>query len=294
MQTKNQIQQLLQEAGLQPNKRFGQHFLIDLNLMRMLLEHADPGPEDVVLEVGTGTGSLTKALADRAGFVVGVEVDSQLAAITRQTISHKANVHLVSGDILAGKHRLNEQVSQAIEQARQIYKGRLLLVANLPYSAGSAVIVNLVVGPIVADAMTVTVQKEVADRLLAEPGTSSYGMLSILFDLTGQVDLIRPLPPSVFWPRPNVDSAIVHFVRDPEKAARILDMATLTHTIDLFMGHRRKMLKAIAKSRSARFLSIDQWLILFNRYRIDPTARPQDLLPEHYLELANSLARGEV
>jgi len=291
MQTKNQIQQLLEEGGLEPNRRYGQHFLIDLNLMRILLEQADPGPDDVVLEVGTGTGSLTKALVERAGFVVGVELDGRLASITRQTISHKANIHLVCGDILEGKHQLNPQVCQAIEQARQVYKGRLLLVANLPYSAGSAVLVNLVLGPVVADAMTVTVQKEVADRILARPGSSSYGMLSILITLTGHVELIRPLPPSVFWPRPNVESAMIHYVRDPQLAARIVDTGVLVRTIDLFMGHRRKMLKAIVKSRSGRFRSVDDWLVLFRKCGLDPTARPQDLSAEQYLQLANTLAQ---
>lgn len=292
MQTKNQIEQLLAEYGVRPKRHFGQHFLVDLNLMRIIVDQADPDPDDVVLEIGTGTGSLTKALADRAGFVVGVEVDAALFSIARQQLADKANVHLICGDILEGKHKLNEAVCRAIEQARRIYTHRLLLVANLPYCAASAVLINLIVGPVVADAMTVTVQKEVAERILAQPGSSEYGLLSILLALTGDVWLVKVLRPSVFWPRPNVDSAIIHFVRDQQKAQAIPDMKLLVKIIDMFMGHRRKMLKAIVKSAGGRFHAVQDWIQLFNECGLDPTSRPQQLRPEQYLALARWLTKA--
>jgi 16S rRNA (adenine1518-N6/adenine1519-N6)-dimethyltransferase len=288
MQTKSDIERLLTAAGTEPKKRFGQHFLIDLNLMRLLIETAQLGPDDVVLEVGCGTGSLTAALAEAAGFVVGVELDYQLAPIAAGQVSHKANVHLITGDVLEGKHSLHGRVVEAIDQARRIYPGRLVLASNLPYGAASPLMINLGVGPVVADAMVVTVQKEVADRILAAPGTKDYGILTILLQVFGTVEFIRTLKASVFWPPPQVDSAMIQFVRDPAKASQILDIHLLVQTIDLFMGHRRKMLKAIARSAQGRLTHVTDWGVLFRACDIDPTWRPERVSPEQYVCLANA------
>ena len=291
MQTKNDIEQQLTQAGTAPKKRFGQHFLIDLNLMRLLVEAAQIGPDDVVLEVGCGTGSLTAALAEYAGFLIGVEVDTTLAPIAAEHVAHKANVALIVGDVLEGKHDLHPRVYDAIGQARQVYKGRLLLVANLPYGVASPLIINLVVGPVVADTLVVTVQKEVADRMLAVPGTKDYGILTILLQAFGRVELLRVLRPSVFWPPPAVDSAMVRFVRDPDKALRVADVNLLVQVVDLFMGHRRKMVKAIAKSASPQgsLAQIACWPALFEQCRIDPTDRPGQLSPDTYVALAKAV-----
>lgn len=291
MQTKSQIEQLLTEAGTIPKKGFGQHFLIDLNLMRVLVDQAEIRTEDVVLEVGCGTGSLTLALAEQAGFVVGVEVDPALGPIAALQVAHKANAVVIAGDVLQGKHALHAGVCDAIDQARRIYRGRLVLAANLPYGVASPLILNLVVGPVVADAMVVTVQKEVADRMLAGPGSRAYGIMSILLQATGQVGLVRVLRPSVFWPQPQVDSAMVRFVRDPDKVRGVADMGLLTAVVDLFMGHRRKMMKAVAKSAAAqaRWAAVDDWPALFEQCRIEPTARPDHLGPEAYVALANAV-----
>jgi len=289
MQTKNDIEQLLTQAGTSPRKRFGQHFLIDLNLMRLLVDAAQVGPDDVVLEVGCGTGSLTEALARRAGFVVGVEVDQALAPIAAAQVADKANVCLITGDVLESKHHLHAQVLEAISQARRVYAGRLVLAANLPYGVASPVMINLMVGPVLADAMVVTVQREVADRMLAVPGTKDYGLLSILLQSLGRVDLLRVLKPTVFWPKPQVDSAMVGFVRDPDKARRIAEAHLLVQVIDLFMGHRRKMLKAIAKSTQGRFAHVTDWLSLFVACDINPTCRPEQIGPDAYVALANAV-----
>jgi len=293
MQTKNQVEQLLTEAGTAPKKGFGQHFLVDLNLMRLLLDQAEIGPDDVVLEVGCGTGSLTQALAEQAGFVIGVEVDPVLGPIAAVQVARKANVHLIAGDVLEGKHHIHARVCDAIDQARRIYRGRLVLAANLPYGVASPLILNLVVGPVIADAMVITVQKEVADRMLAGPGTRAYGIVSIVLQATGELGLLRVLKPSVFWPPPQVDSAMIRFVRDPEKAGAVADVGLLVQVVDLFMGHRRKMLKAIAKSAPAQggWPPADAWLALFEQCHIDPTVRPDHLSPKTYVALANAVRR---
>jgi len=293
MQTKQQIQQLLAEAGAFPNKRLGQHFLIDLNLMRLLVETAQIEPRDVVLEVGCGTGSLTEALAQQAGKVIAVEIDRVLCKIAQNQLMQARNVEIINTDILEKKRTLSSTVTRAIELARKEYTGRLPLVANLPYNVASPVVLNLVSGPTVADSMCVTVQRQVAERMTAAPGSSEYGTLSVLLAATGDVKTIRVLKPTVFWPAPQVDSAMVEFVRQNEKVARIKNIQLFCQTVNLFMGHRRKMLKACARLADARLENVDNWPAIFERCSIDPTQRPQQLSAEDYIAIdAASRAGG--
>lgn len=287
MQTKQDIERLLAGAGLKPNRRLGQNFLIDLNLMRMLLDAARLTVQDTALEVGTGTGSFTEELARRAGQVVTVEFDTGLARLAAARLAGFDNVTCVQGDALESKNALNVEVLAAVETARAQLAGRLLLTANLPYSVGSAVMANLIVGPVTADAMAVTVQKEVADRMAAAPGHEEYGALSILMAATGHVQMLRKLPASVFWPRPQVESAMVTFERDPRKVAQIHDMATFRQIITLFMGHRRKMLKACVKFAEGSLERIRHWPTVFDEAFVNPHHRPEELAAADYINIAN-------
>lgn len=287
MQTKSEIQRLLAGAGVEPNKRLGQHFLIDLNLMRLLVKSADIHDNDIVLEVGCGTGSLTEALAQNAGYCLAVELSEDLANIARRQLAKSKNVEIINIDILENKNTLSHVVANALALARKKYTGQILLVANLPYNVASPVMLNLVTGPTIADSMYVTVQKEVADRITAAPGSSDYGTLSIFLGATGDVKTIRVLKPTVFWPRPAVDSAMVSFVRKEEKLGRIKNMELFSETINLFMGHRRKMLKACTKLARGKLAKINNWPEIFARCRIDSTQRPEQLAPEDYITIAN-------
>ncbi|MHC4478189.1 MAG: 16S rRNA (adenine(1518)-N(6)/adenine(1519)-N(6))-dimethyltransferase RsmA [Planctomycetota bacterium] len=287
MQTKQQIQALLAAAGIGPNKRLGQHFLIDLNLMRLLVESADIKSDDVVLEVGCGTGSLTEALAEKAGYCLAVELDERIAAIAARSLSHADNISLVRADILQSKHTIDPAVTEALQAAQTNCTGRLLLVANLPYSVATPVMVNLITGPIIADAMYVTVQKQVADRMTAAPPGKDYGSLSILLSATGDVEMMRVLKPTVFWPAPQVDSAMVAFARRQDKVRRIMDMELFARVVNFFMGHRRKMLKACTKLADDRLAAVNDWQSLFERAAIQPTDRPEQLRPEQYINLSN-------
>jgi len=288
MQTKRQIQQLLASAGASPNKRLGQHFLIDLNLMRLLINSANIHNNDIVLEVGCGTGSLTEALAQHAGYCLAVELDRGLAKIAKRQLAKAKNVEVINTDILENKNTVSRVVANTLALARKKYAGRILLVANLPYNVASPVMLNLVTGPTVADSMYVTVQKEVADRMTATPGSSDYGTLSIFLGATGDVKTMRVLKPMVFWPRPLVDSAMVSFVRREAKLGRIQNMEFFSKAVNLFMGHRRKMLKACTKLARGRLATINNWHEIFARCRIDSTQRPEQLTPEDYIAIANS------
>jgi len=292
MQTKQQIRQLLASAGASPNKRLGQHFLIDLNLMRLLVDSARIKNDDIVLEVGCGTGSLTEALADNAGAVIAVECDKALADIAKTQLAPKGrakakNVRIINTDILRTKSTIGPTITNAIQLCQEKHHGRVLLVANLPYNVASPVILNLLAGPIIADRMYVTVQKEVAQRITATPGQKHYGTLSIFLAATGDVKTIRFLKPTVFWPQPQVNSAMLSFVRKKTKASRIENMELFNNTVRLFMQHRRKMLKTSTKFITGKLTQIKDWPEIFEKCSIDPTQRPDQLSPENYIAIAN-------
>jgi 16S rRNA (adenine1518-N6/adenine1519-N6)-dimethyltransferase len=290
MQTKRQIQELLLSAGVSPNRRLGQHFLVDLNLMTLLVDSAGIGGDDVVLEVGCGTGSLTQALAQRARRVVGVEFDRTLAEIAQSQVSGADNVRIIQGDVLSSKGALNPDVVEALNETTA-GGGHLLLVSNLPYDVAAAVMIDLVQGPIIAANMTVTVQREVAERMVAGPGGKAYGTLSIFLGATSEVEIVRVLKPSVFWPPPGVDSAIVRLVRAPRKAGQIESMDSLCEVVSLFMGHRRKMLRACIKHAPAGSGDSTHWTSVFETCGIDSSRRPEELNPEQYVNLANAHRR---
>jgi len=287
MQTKQQIQQLLASAGVEPNKRLGQNFLIDLNLMRLLVDNANIGNDDIVLEVGCGTGSLTQALAERAGKVIAVELDGTLAKIAARELAEAGNVEVINADILENKNTISRTISDAIELARKKQSGRFLLVSNLPYSIASPLMMNLITGPTFADAMYVTVQKEVADRMTAAPGDKHYGTLSIHMAATGDVKTERVLNPTVFWPAPQVNSAMVSFVRKTEKVGRIQNTELLGEVINLFMQHRRKMVKACVKFAAGKLAEMNNWPEIFQMCGIDPHNRPEQLRPEDFISISN-------
>ncbi len=287
MQTKHQIHDLLSSAGVRPNKRLGQHFLIDLNLMRLLVDSANMQKDDVVLEVGCGTGSMTEALAEKAGRVIAVELDKNLSEIAGKQLAKSENVEIINTDILESKNALSQTVRKALDFAGKKCPGRMLLVANLPYSAASPVIMNLVTGTTTADGMYVTVQKEVADRMTAAPASSDYGILSIFLAAIGNVKTIRTLKPAVFWPQPQVDSAMVSFVRNQAKADRIANMELFSETVHLFIGHRRKTLLSCSKLAQGKLAKIADWPQIFEQCCINQKQRPETLSPEDYIKIAN-------
>ena len=287
MQTKTDIQRLLAGAGVEPNKRLGQHFLIDLNLMEFLLTNAAITENDIVLEVGTGTGSLTGELIKRAGKVIAVEYDDVLAKITEQQFKDETNFELVIADVLENKNTINHEVIEKLKLAESESFGRILLVANLPYNVASSVMLNLLDGAITADSMIVTVQKEVADRMTAKAGGDDYGILSIFLSAMGQCKMLRKLSPKVFWPEPQVESAMIRFDRNPLKVADIHNVKLFKEIVNLFMNHRRKMMRACVKYAEGQLTHIHHWEDIFTRSFVEPHHRPEELTAENYISIAN-------
>jgi len=287
MQTKQEIEQLLAAAGTRPKHRLGQNFLIDLNLMRVLVQAAAVHSADVVLEVGCGTGSLTEELLLHSGRVVGIEYDPVLFGIVQKRLAREESLTLLCGDVLESKNTLNHAVLDALQKALEETGGRLLLVSNLPYNVASSVMANLIAGPLAAESMTVTVQKEVAERMAAVPGHKEYGPLSSLMTATGDLHYLNHLPPTVFWPRPQVDSAMGQFVRNPQKAAQIHNMDVFRQVVHLFMSHRRKMLKACIHFAEGQLTGVRHWAKVFAEAFVDGQRRPEELSAADYINIAN-------
>ena len=246
--TQTEIRALLAAAGLRPQKRHGQHFLVDGNLMRRLVEEADLRPADTVLEVGAGLGNLTQLLVERAGWVVAVEIDAAIADLARRRLADAANLDLLVTDILADKHHIAPAVLETVAKRRQACGGPWKLVANLPYAAATPLMAELVQADPPPERLIFTVQEEVAARLAAKPGTRAYGPVGVLVQAVADVEILRRLPPSIFWPKPKVYSAMVRIRPSAERRGRIKDMAAFRKIVEGLFGHRRK--------RAARSLAL--------------------------------------
>lgn len=276
----------MHRANLSPRRRWGQNFLIDLNLMRMMIDTAGLTGNETVLEVGCGTGSMTDLLAEKSGRVIAVEIDRHLMQIAREQLQRHKNVQLLSADVLSNKSTLDQEVRDAIIKSRKRFEGSYYLISNLPYQVAAPVIINLLMEKLLRpDAMWVTVQAEVAARMTARPATKAYGPLSILLQATGQVSLLRAIKPQAFWPQPEVNSAMVSWKQEVNKCKNIRDMKQLKKMIDLLLGHRRKKIRnCLAKVAVA-----DDAVLILEKLGINADARGETLTPELFVELAHSL-----
>jgi 16S rRNA (adenine1518-N6/adenine1519-N6)-dimethyltransferase len=244
-QTLSFLMRRFAEAGIHPRTKLGQNFLIDLNLQRLLLDSAEVNSDEVVLEVGTGTGSLTVLLAAQAASVVTVEVDQELARLAARVLAPLKNVSMVRVDVLKNKNRLNAPVLEEIARHRDAAPTRRLkLVANLPYSVATPIVTNLLTEDEPPVSMTVTIQKELADRIIARPGTKDYSALSIWLQSQCRVQIVRVMPPTAFWPRPKVHSAIVRLDLDEQLRGRIADRKFFHTFVRSMFFHRRKYLRS--------------------------------------------------
>jgi 16S rRNA (adenine1518-N6/adenine1519-N6)-dimethyltransferase len=237
MQTLTEIRDLLDAHNLSPRKSLGQNFLVDHNLIKSLVDHARVGAGDLVLEIGPGTGTLTDELLDRGCEVIACEIDRGLAALNRERLAGRNAFTLVEGDCLASKHAISDDILAAIGDRP------FTLVANLPYGAATPVLVALLVDHPRCAAMHITIQREVAQRLVAKPGSKQYGTISVIAGALASAHTIAKLPPECFWPRPDVTSAMVSITRLPEPLTdRPKELGELCTRL---FGQRRKQLGTV-------------------------------------------------
>lgn len=258
-QTKSFLIQRFREMGIAPATRHGQNFLIDLNLVELIVGAAGLGENDVVLEVGTGTGSLTALMAARAAAVVTVEIDGHLFELASEQLVDLPNVTMLHLDALKNKNRFDDRLMDEVGQQLAAGPGRRLkLVANLPYNIATPVISNMLLCPHVPHSMVVTIQKELADRITAQPSTKDYGALSVWMQSQCTAEIVRVMAPTVFWPEPKVTSAIIRLVVDPERRAAIADLRYFHQLTKALFLHRRKFLRANVTAAMKRQLTKPQ------------------------------------
>lgn len=259
--------------GLAPRRSLGQNFVVDANTVRRIARLAGVGPGSYVLEVGAGLGSLTRALAETGATVLAVEIDQHLVPILRENVADFPNVSVVCADAMAADWDalLSESPSWT-------------MVANLPYNVATPLIADLLDDVPAISAMLVMVQKEVAERLVARPSTPAYGAVSVKVAYWATGSIVGVVPPSVFLPRPNVDSALVHIVRRPEPAvAGDVSRHRLFELVRNGFAQRRKMLR--------RALAGIVGPEVFERAGIDPTARAEQLDIDAWGRLARAVGQ---
>ncbi|QDV38854.1 16S rRNA (adenine(1518)-N(6)/adenine(1519)-N(6))-dimethyltransferase RsmA [Tautonia plasticadhaerens] len=249
-QTLTYLRHLFDHRGIRPNRRYGQNFLIDLNTHDLIARSAEIGPEDVILEVGPGAGALTTLMAEKASAVVTVEIDPAMARLTREATSGLPNVRVLQMDALARKHEINPEVLDNLRAGLAVAPDRRLkLVANLPYNVATPIIGNLLVHPELCPGLiVVTIQRELADRMLAEPHSEAYGALSVTVQALADAELVRILSPKVFWPRPKVESAIIKITPNAGKRAAIPDLPWFHDVVRRVFTLRRKNLRVVLYS----------------------------------------------
>lgn len=288
-QTASFLMKRFREVGIRPVTRHGQNFLVDLNLLELLAGSASVCEQDVVLEVGTGTGSLTDLIAPRAAAVVTVEIDRRLAQLAAEHLVRLDNVTMLVHDALKSKNKLHPELLAAVEHELETHPGsQLKLVANLPYNIATPVITNLLATDLPVNTMTVTIQKELADRMMASPGTKDYGALSIWMQCQSVVELVRVMPPSVFWPRPRVDSAIIHIDVQPEWQKRFIDREFFHQFTRSLFFHRRKFLRSVVISAMKGKLDKPAVDEVLTGMQLESNARAEELDVAAVMELSEA------
>jgi 16S rRNA (adenine1518-N6/adenine1519-N6)-dimethyltransferase len=264
----------LREFGLRPRKRWGQHFLVSRRALQAILAAADIQPHETVLEIGAGLGTLTVELARRAAAVTAVEIDAGLLPPLRAAVAGYGNVAIVHGDVM----RLD--LGAALARASKV-------VANLPYGVASPLIVRLLAHPAAVRAMVLTVQREVADRLNAQPGGKEYGSLSVAVQYRAGVAMAGRIPATAFYPPPDVESAIVRLDVLSRPRVAVADEAAFFRVVRSAFAQRRKTLRntlaaglAITPGQAERACSAAG---------LDPRRRGETLSLEEFAALTRAL-----
>jgi 16S rRNA (adenine1518-N6/adenine1519-N6)-dimethyltransferase len=268
---------LLRKHKIRPNRRLGQSFLVDHEALEKVIAAADLTGEETILEVGAGLGALTCRLAETAKRVIAVEVDQRLLPLLREVISQYENVQLVYGDILQ------------LNLTTLIDEGEYAVIANIPYNITSALIRYLLEAEKSAERIVLTVQREVAERIVAKPG--SLSLLAVSVQIYGRPQIAARIPADAFYPKPKVDSAVLRVDVHPKTIVAQELLPTLFRLARAGFGQKRKQLRnALAGGLHMSPSVVKEWL---EKAAIPPKARAQELGLEAWAQLAQ-VAVGEV
>ena len=275
--------EILKKYGFSFKKSLGQNFLIDPNILRNIVSHANLTENSGAIEVGPGIGALTEHLARNAKKVVSFEIDQRLLPVLEDTLSPYTNVKIVHSDILKA-----DVVSVIKEEMPGIED--IMVVANLPYYVTTPILMKLLNDKLPIRGFVVMMQKEVADRISAKPGTKNYGSLSIAIQYYCKADVAMIVPKTVFMPAPNVDSAVLRLIRHDEPPVKVINEDFLFEVSRASFAQRRKTifnnlqvgLKDGKQNKEAIVAAL-------NEANIDPTRRGETLSIEEFARLADAL-----
>lgn len=274
------VAEQLAAMDFNPSRVLGQNFLVDQNILGIILDAAAPTPRDIILEIGAGLGVLTRPLSERAAEVFAIEKDQRLYTFLQTELAGTLNLELIQGDA-------TEMDLDAV-LARNVNK----VVANLPYSVASRLIVDLALSSQRPERIVVTVQKEVGQRLVAAPRRKAYGALSVLTQMFYTVELRKTIRPRCFYPPPQVDSALVKMVLRDRPLADIEDEDRFVGLTKHLFSQRRKQLGTILRNAPACFrIDPADFDFTLRPFDMAPRQRPDSLRPEQIALLANALAQ---
>ncbi|WP_062309152.1 16S rRNA (adenine(1518)-N(6)/adenine(1519)-N(6))-dimethyltransferase RsmA [Alicyclobacillus sendaiensis] len=277
-----EVKALLRRHGVIAKKGYGQNFLVDGRVLEVIVRAVAPDARTVVLEVGPGLGALTSALAERAKRVVAIEKDASLRPVLDEVLSKHGNVEIVYDDCLKVDLR-------ALMAPRMAQGERLVFAANLPYYVTTPILFQVLESELPVSRAVVMVQREVADRMVAEPGGKDYGVLSVGVQYRGRVRRVANVPPSAFLPQPGVESAVVEIDCEMRPAVRAADEAVFFRVVRAAFGTRRKTLEnALAAGLGEPKEAVRQKVMAAG---IDPGTRAERLSLADFVRLADEFAK---
>ena len=276
------VRRLLAKYSISPAKRLGQHFLMDRGIMMAMIRAAEVDSQDVVVEVGPGLGEMTMFLASKAKRVIAIEIDESMVALLKDRLDDYDNIVLHRGDALKFNF---------LGESRK-WGEKFKVVSNLPYNISTQLLFCFVEMREALSGMTLMLQKEVAERVVAAPGRKQYGVLSVLLQLHCDTSIRFLVPPSSFYPRPKVESAVVRFNFLQKPRVEIEDEAMFRKVVKASFGHRRKTLKNALRNVGFFGLKPGDVEAFLRRAGIDPTRRGETLTLEEFAVLSEVISKN--
>ena len=275
--------EVINKYGFAFQKRFGQNFLIDSNILENIVSAANITKEDFVLEIGPGIGTMTQYLCENAREVVAVEIDKSLIPILQDTLSEYNNVEVINEDVL------KVDIKKLAEERND--GNPIKVVANLPYYITTPIIMGLFESGVPIDSITIMVQKEVADRMQTGPGSKDYGALSLAVQFYATAKVILNVSATCFMPRPNVDSAVIQLVRYDKPPVEVEDEHLMFKIIRASFNQRRKtMTNSVGKSGGIN-ITKEQFSEALDMCGLSQTIRGEALTLEQFAQLSNAITK---
>ncbi len=282
------IKKTLRERNLHLNKKLGQHLLIDANARRKFVETAELSGNDLVIEIGPGTGLITEEIAHKAGYTVAIEIDRGLAGYLREKFSHTENLSILHQAIL--KCDLSQICYQAVRKSQIMQLQNIKVVGSLPFNINAEIIQKIVESRIPLNLCVFVMQKEVAERYAAPPGTKLYGPITIYLQYRFTLERAFSIPKKCFFPTPEVDSAVIRMIPHSAPPVEIADEELFSKIVRTAFNQRRKMLKNSLSSLESFEDREDDIDAAFIAAGISPKIRPEKLSLEQFARIANALS----